>query len=58
MPVELPSAAETQMLLQQPAIRAVLQAFPEAVLHSITPVAYPPPAPADAEAREPEGEPA
>lgn len=40
-----PSPAEVELMLQQPVVQAVLQAFPGAVLTSIAPVAYPPPTP-------------
>lgn len=46
-----PSPAEVDLMLQQPAVQAVLQEFPDAVLTSIRPVAYPPPQ-ADAGANE------
>ena len=43
-----PSPAEVDIMLQQPAVAAVLQEFHGAVLTSVAPVAYPAPeAPAD-----------
>ena len=43
---DVPTEEETAILLEQPAVRAVLEAFPGAVLTSIAPVAYPTPEPA------------
>lgn len=48
----LPDPGETELLLQQPAVRAVLEAFPGAVLTSIAPVLYPAPAPEDGASNE------